>query len=124
MNRLTTRLTAPLAPLLALLLLAGPTQPSCAAPDGQEPGAGRNARFGLPGPAKADPGEREAYLIERPQYVLSYNGRTRTPNWVCWQLRQEDVGHALRGAFEPDPDLPKGFARVTSHAYDGSGFDS
>jgi endonuclease G len=25
--------------------------------------------------------------------------------------------------FEPDPALPKGFARVTTHVYDGSGFD-
>jgi endonuclease G len=30
---------------------------------------------------------------------------------------------ADRGPFEPDPLSPKGFARVTSHAYDGSGFD-
>jgi hypothetical protein len=31
-----------------------------------------NAPFGLPGPAAADLKHREAYLIERPQYVLSY----------------------------------------------------
>jgi endonuclease G len=30
-----------------------------------------NARFGLPSAAKADPVQREDYLIERPQYVLS-----------------------------------------------------
>jgi endonuclease G len=38
-----------------------------------------NVRFGLP--AKADQKDRDAYLIERPQYVLSYNASTRTPNW-------------------------------------------
>src|SRR5262249_22326792 len=31
--------------------------------------------------------------------------------------------NASRGPFQPDPLLPKGFARVTSHVYDGSGFD-
>jgi endonuclease G len=87
----------------------------------QDPG--RNVRFGMPSPARADPGHREDFLIERPQYVLSYNARTRTPNWVSWCLRRGDIGNAARSAFEPDPDLPRGFARVTSHAYDGSGFD-
>src|SRR5262249_55238145 len=34
-----------------------------------------------------------------------------------------DIGKVPRGAFEPDPDLPRGIAHVTSHAYDESGFD-
>jgi endonuclease G len=109
-----TRATRFAAPLLALLLAAAPAVAQ---------GANRNVRFGLPSPAKADPKQREDYLIERPQYVLSYNAEKRTPNWVCWQLRAEDVGTADRGPFAPDPLLPKGFARVTSHVYDGSGFD-
>jgi endonuclease G len=50
------------APLLALLL---------AAPLATQE-ANRNVRFGLPGPAKAEPSSREAYLIARPQYVLSF----------------------------------------------------
>ena len=79
----------------------------------------------MPAPAKADPeGSREAFLIARPQYVLSYNAKTRTPNWVCWRLRKEDIGSTARGAFEPDPALPKGvIARVTSRDYANSGFD-
>jgi endonuclease G len=69
----------------------------------------------MPAPAKTDPESREAYLIARPQYVLSYNAKTRIPIWVCWQLRQEDIGNAARSAFEPDLALPKGvIARVTS----------
>ncbi len=81
-------------------------------------------RFGMPAPAKADPRSREAFLIDRPQYALSYNAKTRTPNWVCWRLVKEDIGPAPRAAFEPDPLLPKGeIARVTSHDYDGAGFD-
>jgi endonuclease G len=80
-------------------------------------------RFGLPSPAKADPKQREDYLIERPQYTLSYNAETRRPNWVSWRLHKADIGKAERGPFEPDPLLPRGFTKVTSHAYDGSGFD-
>jgi endonuclease G len=77
----------------------------------------------LPTPAKTDPKQREDYLIERPQYSLSYNAKTRAPNWVSWRLRQEDIGKAKRGPFAPDPLLPTVFAKVTSHVYDGSGFD-
>jgi endonuclease G len=111
MSTLARRLALP------LLTLALATAPLTA----QE--ANRNIRFGLPGPARADPKEREAYLIAREQYVLSYNARTRTPNWVSWQLRKEDIGKAVRGPFMPDSLLPEGFARITSHVYDNSGFD-
>jgi endonuclease G len=90
-------------------------------PNAEEPSP--NVRFGLPSPAKADPKQRDDYLIERPQYTLSYNATTRRPNWVSWRLRKADIGKAERGPFEPDPLLPKGFAKVTSHTYDGSGFD-
>jgi endonuclease G len=101
------------APFLALLFAA----PLVA----QE--ANRNVPFGLPGPAKADPSSREAYLIARPQYVLSYNAEKKIPNWVCWELKASDIGSAARAPFEPDPDLPRGFARVTSRVYNNSGFD-
>jgi endonuclease G len=102
--------------LLALLLAAAPAL-------GQE--VNPNLRFGMPVPARADPeASREAFLIDRPQYVLSYNAKTRTANWVCWRLREQDIGTASRSAFEPDPALPKGtIARVTTHDYEGSGFD-
>jgi endonuclease G len=82
-----------------------------------------NARFGMPSPAKADAANREDYLVSRPQYVLSYNAKTRTPNWVSWSLRKADIGKAKRGAFEPDPLLPAGFAKVTTNVYTSSGFD-
>src|SRR5207248_234463 len=34
-----------------------------------------------------------------------------------------DIGKAHRGPFEPDPLLPKGFVKVISNTYKGSGFD-
>jgi endonuclease G len=111
---MTTLLKALGRPLLALLLAVTPLAAAEPSP---------NVRFGLPSPAKADPKQREDYLIERPQYALSYNAETRRANWVCWRLRKEDLGRAQRGPFEPDPLLPRGFARVTTHVYDGSGFD-
>jgi endonuclease G len=83
----------------------------------------RNVQFGLPAPARHDPREHEHFLIERPQYVLSYNDKTRTPNWVCWQLRRSDLGHGQRAPFEPDPHLPPSFTTVISQVYSGSGFD-
>ena len=108
------RLKRLLAPLLALLLAAPPL--AAQKPD-------RHAPFGLPSPAKADPKQREDYLIARPQYVLSYNAEKRTPNWVCWRLTKADIGTAARAPFMPDPDLPKGMAKVTTRVYTGSGFD-
>jgi hypothetical protein len=41
--------------------------------------ANRNVRFGLPGPAKAEPSSREAFLVARPQYVLSSDAEKRSP---------------------------------------------
>src|SRR5205807_8159994 len=101
-------------PLLAALLTASPAAAQAPNP---------NVRFGLPSPARPDPRQREDYLIARPQYVLRYNAEKRTPNWVCWRLRKDDIGSAARAPFEPDPDLPRAMAKVTPHDYDGSGFD-
>jgi hypothetical protein len=77
-----------------------------------------NVRFGMPAPAAADPDNREAYLITRKQYALSYNDKTHNPNWVAWRLTQDDIGKAKRGAFQPDPLLPRGFGKVTAHTYE------
>src|SRR5262249_44504085 len=61
--------------------------------------------------------------IERPQYVLSYSDKRKSPNWVCWHLTARDVGRVARGMFDVDPDLPDGFQKVTPMTYTGSGFD-
>ncbi len=111
------RLLPALAALLALALAASP-------PAAQEqPAANPNVRFGMPADAKRDAESREAYLIERPQYVISYNAKTRAPNWVSWRLRKSDIGNAARAPFQPDPILPRNFPHVTSGDYTGGGFD-
>jgi endonuclease G len=107
-----------------LLAVALAALPAVAGQHGK-PGKGpnRNIRLGMPSQAKADPQNREEYLIERPQYVVSYNDKKKTPNWVSWQLVKEDLGHIDRGPFSPDPLLPKTFTRIISSDYNGSGFD-
>src|SRR5262245_8166410 len=84
----------------------------------------RNVRYGTPGEAKADAEKsKDAYLIDRPQYVMSYNDKRKSANWVAWHLVAKDIGKVARGSFEEDPDLPKGFHRVQFNTYTGSGFD-
>lgn len=82
-----------------------------------------NLLLGNPDDAVSDPRSRERYLIRRPQYVLSYNAERNRPNWVSWHLSQEDLGSVERGQFQPDPDLPDSFDRVTPGDYTRSGFD-
>src|SRR5438046_2281190 len=70
--------------LLAMSMAAVPYLASPAA--AEETTVNRNIRFGMPAPATADPKQRENFLISRAQYVLSYNDKTKTPNWVSWHL--------------------------------------
>ncbi|MBX7105980.1 MAG: DNA/RNA non-specific endonuclease [Gemmataceae bacterium] len=111
---------------LLLVLLAG-LVPACKSTSrhGSPPTtySNRNIRYGMPAAAKADPNSRNAYLLERPEYVVSYNDFTKCPNWVSWQLTSADIGDSPRGSFEGDPLLPSGFRRVSSSTYDGCGFD-
>ena len=105
--------------LLGLALSVG----AVGAADPPKTPANRNVRYGMPGPARDDPASKEAFLIDRPQYVLSYNDKTKTANWACWQLVKGDIGRTARGEFQPDKALPKEFAHVGFTTYTGSGFD-
>lgn len=106
----------------ALLVLALSAALVSAA-DPPKPPTNRNIRYGMPGEAKADPDSPNAYLIERPQYVLSYNDKTKISNWACWQLVKNDIGRTARGAFAVDKGLPKEFTPIAFGHYTGSGFD-
>ncbi len=47
------------------------------------------------------------YLIEKPQYSLSYNDNLKTPNWVSYQLNKSWLGsYNIRPSFGSDPRLP------------------
>jgi endonuclease G len=85
------------------------------------PIANVNLTLGNPSNAKADPNN---YLLEKPQYVISYNNSRHILNWSSWQLDRNWLGDVPRSNnFRPDEGLPQGFYPVRSSDYNGSGFD-
>ena len=64
------------------------------------------------------------YLIERPQYALSYNCNAGIANWASWQLDRSWLGTVERSNnFRPDLDLPEGCYSARPNDYRGSGYD-
>src|SRR5262245_37566024 len=83
-----------------------------------EPGDEHMA-LGNPSKAEADPAkpDPENYLMKKAQYVLSYNSKRGTPNWVSWRLLSKNLGKTKAKPFHPDPDLPKEFYHVKRDDY-------
>lgn len=80
--------------------------------------------LGNPSNATADPTNADNYLMEKPQYVLSYNRSKGTANWVSWHLHRSWLGNVDRqDDFRPDELLPAGFYQVSPTDYRGSGYD-
>lgn len=80
--------------------------------------------FGNPSGASADPNNRENYILAKRSFVISYNDRRGTANWVAWRTNIDNLGESIpRPRFEPDPDLPGGFAVINPSYYSGSGYD-
>jgi endonuclease G len=80
--------------------------------------------LGNPSEAVHNANQPDNYLIERPQYALSYNRDHGIPNWVSWQLTEQDLGDVKRSpTFSSDTSLPKGWYQVTLDDYTGSGYD-
>jgi len=64
------------------------------------------------------------YLMEKPQYSLSYNRDYGEANWVSWHLDSTWLGSAARqNDFRADTTLPAGWYQVQATDYSGSGFD-
>ncbi len=77
--------------------------------------------FGNPSNAGSDPLN---YLMEKPEFALSYNSDMGRPNWVSWHLSDEWIGTLTReDTFRPDPAVPPDWYRVQSFDFAGSGFD-
>ena len=82
--------------------------------------------FGNPTDAVTEISSDKNYLMEKPQYTLSYNANTLCPNWVAWHLDSENIGEADRSDdFRPDTELPDGWYGVkkTDYQYNKYGFD-
>ena len=80
--------------------------------------------FGNPSDATSDLSNRDNYLLFKRSFVLSYNDNRGTLNWVAWRTSINDLGESLpRPQFEPDPDLPFTFKKITPQDYSGSGYD-
>jgi endonuclease G len=76
----------------------------------------------LGNPSKAGKTE-DNYLLERPEYSMSYNRSKGIPNWVAWHVDSHDLGREERSdKFRPDPDLPRAW-RITPNDYKNSGYD-
>jgi endonuclease G len=80
-----------------------------------------HAPLGIP----KDNDDSDDYLMEKPQYVLSYNNARGGANWVAWNLNESWYGTVERkqGQFITDMSLPDGFQRITHNDYTGSGYD-
>jgi endonuclease G len=66
------------------------------------------------------------YLMEKPEFTLSYNRDRGTANWVSWHLANEWQCCQPRpddDPFRPDPALPDDWYLVLDEDYSSSGFD-
>lgn len=80
--------------------------------------------LGNPDNANKDVSNKNHFLMEKPQYALSYNNSKGTANWVSWHLSTAWKGNTERqDYFRADPDLPSGFYKVVKGDYTNSGFD-
>src|SRR5438874_489684 len=82
-----------------------------------------NLAMGNPSGAKADPDDKDNFLLLKKQYALAFNNHKGTANWVSWRLRKDDLGDAPRKQFHPDQALTRGFKHITPKDYSDSGFD-
>jgi endonuclease G len=83
-----------------------------------------NLAMGNPSNATTAISNENNYLLEKPQYVMSYSRAKATSNWVSWYLNSASIGSATRqNDFRNDTSLPSGWYQVTNTDYTGSGFD-
>jgi DNA/RNA endonuclease G (NUC1) len=79
--------------------------------------------FGNPSNATGDIANENNYLMQKPQYSLSYNRSKATPNWTAWRLDSTWIGTANNGDFDIDNSLPAGWYRVTPDDYNEPVYD-
>ena len=83
-----------------------------------------NYLLGNPSKATKVISNTDNYLLEKKQFVLSYNNAMGRSNWVSWHLAEPWLGSVPRqDDFRPDSDLPAQFYRPGTQAFSGTGFD-
>lgn len=88
------------------------------------PPLGEHLTMGNPSNAATDVNQPSNYLLDKPQYAVSYNRDLGRPNWVSWHLDSSWLGSTPRqDDFRSDTTLPAGWYQVQSTDYSGSGFD-
>jgi endonuclease G len=84
----------------------------------------RNLVLGNPSNAASSLASIDNYLMVKPQYVLSYNNKTHTANWVSSQLNRSWIGAADRqDNFRPDNALPAAQYKVRPSDNTGNGYN-
>jgi DNA/RNA endonuclease G (NUC1) len=76
--------------------------------------------LGNPGEArKPDAAEsyKDRYLLEKPQYTVSYNKDKQTANWSSYILNKSWLDGTRLDKFNPDPTLPSGWYEFPGDAY-------
>jgi DNA/RNA endonuclease G (NUC1) len=80
--------------------------------------------MGNPTAATASLDQPNNYLMEKPEFALSYSRDLGRPNWVSWHLSDEWTGTLARvDTFRADPEVPPDWYRVQSFDFAGTGFD-
>lgn len=88
------------------------------------PPTGEHLTMGNPSNAAVNVNQPTNYLLDKPQYAVSYNRDLGRPNWVSWHLDSTWIGSTARqNDFRNDTTLPAGWYQVQGTDYTGSGFD-
>jgi|CZKP01.1.fsa_nt_gi DNA/RNA endonuclease G (NUC1) len=83
-----------------------------------------NLTMGNPSGATTDVNYPHNYLLDKPQFCVSYDRDKGIPNWVSWQVNSTWCnGPAVRkDNFIPDNQLPSSWYHVVTGDYTGSNF--
>lgn len=88
------------------------------------PPTSEHLTMGNPSNAVVDVNQPNNYLLDKPQYAVSYSRDNGRPNWVSWHLDSTWLGSTPRqDDFRNDTTLPAGWYQVQATDYSGSGFD-
>jgi endonuclease G len=92
--------------------------------DFSSPAPSEHLTMGNPSNAVTNLTQPNNYLMEKPQYSMSYSRDNGGPNWVSWHLDSSWLGTTPRqDDFRADTTLPAGWYQVQATDFSGSGFD-